>query len=75
MCPAMIGGGKRNPKAGILVPGTIETLCANTSVSIEPTQSSGEKKGSPSPFYGDRSTDPVDAMKSTLNRPISSQTA
>ena len=70
----MIRGGKQNPKAGILVPGTIETSCANTSIPAKLAQSHWEKQGNASPFNGDRSTDAVDAMRSTLNGPVSSQT-
>lgn len=34
----------------------------------------GEKKGNAPPFKGDRNTDVVHEMRSTLNRPISSDT-
>ena len=71
----MTAGEKQKPKAGVVVPGTINTSRANTSVPAEPVQSYWEKKGSASPLTGDRSTDAVHVITSTLNGPISSQNA
>ena len=69
-------GGKQNPKAGILAPGTIETSYANASVPAELAQSYWEKKWhSASSLNGDRSTDAVHAMRSTIMGPISSHIA
>ena len=68
-------GRETKPKAGTVVPGTIDTSCANTSVPAEPAHSYREKKGSASPLTGDCSTDAVHAVRSTLDGPISSHNA
>ena len=68
-------GGKRKPMAEAVVPGTIDTSCANTSVPAERAQSYREKNGSASPLTGDRRTDAAHAIRSTLNGPISSHHA
>ena len=68
MCPAMIWGGKKQIQCKT---GTIETSCANTWVPAEPAQPYREKKGSASPVMGDRTTEAVHAIRSTLNGPTS----
>lgn len=67
--------GKENANAGILVPGTIEASCANTSATAQPALSYTEKKSTSSQFNTDRRIDGVYAMRSTLHGSFSSQTA
>ena len=68
-------GGKRKPMAEAVVPGTIDTSCANTSVPTGPAQSYWEKNGRASPLARDRSTDAAHAIRFMSNVSISSHNA